>query len=131
MTTSSSQFGPEFVEVIIDSIIKGVEEATKFVVHLLWSTLLSYLKIHWLTVVIVLFSAFVVFTVKAMFGRWGSLGSFLYNFFYFGTLFVVGLIWGPEIFLGDFFKAICVAILYPVCYFLVGYILDKMKIYKK
>jgi hypothetical protein len=60
-----------------------------------------------------------------MMGRWGSLGSLLYNFFYFGTLYIIGLLWGPEIFVDDLFNAACAVVLYPACYLLVGYILER------
>ena len=100
------------------------------VTHLLWSILISFLKANWLTALIILFAAFVVLTIKAGLGRWGPLGSLLYNVLYFGVLFVIGLIWGPEIFLDDFFKVVCVVILYPICFRLVGYMLDKMGVRK-
>lgn len=38
------------------------------------------------------------------------------------VLFVIGLIWGPEVFVSDLFKAACAAILYPV-YLVVGLII--------
>jgi len=64
-------------------------------------------------------------TVRAVTtGRWGWLGSVLYNYLYFGTLFVIGLIWGPEIFANDYFE-IALVILYIVCFSLVGVILTK------
>lgn len=105
---------------------KAAEDGAKQAAHMLWSALLSFLAAHWLAVMFGLFIVFIVVTLKAMMGRWGSLGSFLYNFFYFGILFVVGLIWGPEVFLGNFFGAACAIILYPVCYWLSGVVMDRM-----
>ncbi len=131
MTSTTPSFGPEDTKHLIDLLIKGVEDGTKMAAHILWSALMSFLKDHWLAVMGGLFVVFVIVTFKAMLGRWGSLGSFLYNFFYFGILLVVGLIWGPEVFLGDFFKAACTIILYPVCYFIVGLILDKMGVKRR
>jgi hypothetical protein len=63
-----------------------------------------------------------------MMGRWGGLGSFLYNFFYFGILLVIGLISGSEVFVDDYFNVACAIILYPICYVLSGMILDKMRV---
>lgn len=93
---------------------------------MLWGVLMGFLSVNWFWVLLVLFVLFIFVTLKAMMGRWGSLGSFLYNFFYFGTLFVIGLIWGPGIFVNDYFNAACATILYPICYVLVGVTLDKM-----
>jgi len=110
------------------SLPKMFEAALLKDATMLWGVLLNFLKIHWLFIAVFIFIAFVAVTVKAMFGRWGSLGSFLYNFFYFGTLFVLGLIFGPCIFLNDWFNAACAIILYPICYWLVGRILLKTRI---
>lgn len=125
MATSTIPFGTDDFKQMLDSISRGVEDGTKQAVHILWTTLLSNLTAHWLVIIIILFAVFVALTLKAMMGRWGSLGSFIYNFLYFGTLLIIGLIWGPDVFLGDFFKAACTAILYPVCYLITGYILER------
>ena len=125
MATSTIPFGIDDFKQMLDSISRGVEDGTKQAVHILWTALLSNLTAHWLVIIIILFAVFVALTLKAMMGRWGSLGSFIYNFLYFGTLLIIGLIWGPNVFLGDFFKAACTAILYPVCYLITGYILER------
>jgi hypothetical protein len=117
---------PDQLTQLLDSLKKATADGISWAVHVLWSATLSSLRANWKAVIILLFVAFVVFTIKAMMGRWGSLGSFLYNLFYFGTLFIIGLIWGPDVFLGDLFKAACTAILYPICYLLAGYVMDKM-----
>jgi len=113
------------ISVMIDTLFKGVETATQQVARVLWSALLSFLTAHWLVVIIAIFVIFVLVLLKAMLGRWGSLGSFLYNFFYFGVLFVIGLIWGPEVFVNNIFNSAVAIILYPVCYFITGLILEK------
>jgi len=118
--------GPDDFKKIIDSMNKAVDDGTRQAAQMLWAALLSYLTAHWLVITIILFVLFVMLTLKAMLGQWGSLGSFIYNVLYFGTLLVIGLIWGPNIFLGDFFKAMCTAILYPICYLITGYILEKI-----
>jgi hypothetical protein len=125
MTPTSVPFGPDFSKYMIDMVLNAADEAAKEVARLLWSALLSFLAQHWLAAMGLLFLVFVFATLKAMMGRWGTLGSVLYNFIYFGILFIIGLIWGPEVFLNDFFKAACAVILYPICYLAVGIILDK------
>jgi hypothetical protein len=126
MTTSTSAFDPNISVQMVDMIKTSMESSMKMVANIMWSTLLSYLAAHWMATILTLFVVFVFVFIKAKLGRWGSLGSFLYNFFYFGTLFVIGLIWGPGVFLGDWFKVACTALLYPICYFLSGYVMEKM-----
>lgn len=127
MPTTTSPLGPDFAKDFISFFFSAIEVATKHNLRLTWDmVLIPFLREHWMLVIAGLFVAFVLVSLKAMAGRWGSLGSFLYNFFYFGTLFVVGLIWGPEVFAGDMFKFACTALLYPVCYILSGVVMDKM-----
>jgi len=52
------------------------------------------------------------------------LGSVLYNYFYFGILFVITLIFGPDVFANDWFK-IVLFIIYVVCFISVGKLLKK------
>jgi hypothetical protein len=126
MTTSTTGFGPDEFKKLIDALNKAVEDGTSQAAHMLWSALLSFLAAHALAVMIILFVVLVVAMLKAMMGRWGTLGSVIYNFLYFGILFVIGLIWGPDVFVSDFFHAACTLMLYPVCYAITGYILDKI-----
>jgi len=112
-------------DTVVALLLESIEQETKDAANMLWGWLLAYLAEHWLVIGLILFGVFVLVTIKAMFGRWGALGSFLYNFFYFGTLFVIGLIWGPEVFVSNWFGFFTALILYPVCYLLVRLVLDK------
>jgi hypothetical protein len=129
MTTSTGGFDPNIPHQLFDMLEASIASGTKMAANIMWSSLLSYLAAHWIATILTLFVVFVFVFVKAKLGRWGSLGSFLYNFFYFGTLFIIGLIWGPEVFLGDWFKVACTALLYPICYFLSGYLMEKMGVF--
>lgn len=124
-TSSSSSSSLDFPKQVVNMMIDSFEKANMQAVHMLWNALMIFLSQHWVFVFLVLFAILIFTTLKAMLGRWGSLGSVLYNFLYFGTLFIVGLIWGPELFISDIFNATCTIILYPVCYTIVGIILDK------
>lgn len=106
----------------LDAFDGGIRQAT----HILWSFLLSSLKEHWLILMFVLFILILMATIKAMMGRWGSLGSVVYNLLYFGALLIVGLVRGPEVFISDFFTIFTAIILYPICYMITGAILDKL-----
>lgn len=131
MTASSTPLGVDFPKQIVEMFANVLGEETRQVARVLWGMLTNFLSTHWLAVLLVLFVVFVAVTLKAMMGRWGSLGSFLYNFIYFGVLLIVGLIWGPEVFVGDYFKVACAVVLYPICYWVVGLILDKMGVRRR
>lgn len=101
-------------------------EAPKEVANILWyQVLIPTLKEHWLSIGVLFFIVFIIVTLKAMMGRWGSLGSFLYNLLYFSVLFIIGLIKGPEVFVSDWMNFFTALLLYPACYWIVGWILDK------
>lgn len=109
--------------------IRVVSEETPKAYRMLWDNLLMpFLVQNWAWIILMLFIVFTYVSIKAFMGRWGSLGSFLYNLLYFGILFIVGLIWGPEVFAGDFFSLVCTAVLYPACYWASGFIMEKMNV---
>lgn len=131
MSATSTPMGSDFPRQMIDLLFNAIKEGNKQAARMLWTGLQSLLSQHWLLFIGVLFLVFVAVTFTAMMGRWGSLGSFLFNFLYFGTLYVIGLIWGPEIFVNDIFNAVCTVILYPVCYLVVGSILAQTGIKRR
>ena len=97
------------------------------VVHGAWDYLLLILSHHLTPILLLIFVLFVVTITKTMMGRWGAFGSFLYNFLYFGILFIIGLIWGPEVFVSDVFNLACTVVLYPICYFATGVVLNRFR----
>lgn len=128
MNASSTAVGTDYPKEMVEMMIQSSEGGSKWAARMLWDVLITFLVENWVWVFLGLFAVFILVSFKATLGRWGSLGSFLYNFFYFGTLFVFGLIWGPEIFTEDIFNAACAVILYPICFFLVRFILDKTRL---
>lgn len=126
MNSTSTPLGADFPKQVVELLLNAIDEGTKQAARMLWNILTIFLSEHWLAVLLVLFVVFIAVTLKAMMGRWGSLGSFLYNFLYFGILLIIGLIWGPEVFVDDYFNATCVVILYPVCYLVTGIIIKKI-----
>ena len=122
-STSTPPFGPDFVKELISLMMQKIEESTKQTYHMMWDVMMNYLAQHW---VAVLFAVFVIAFVRAFVtGRWAMLGSVVYNYLYFGTLFVVGNIFGADLFANDYFKIILV-ILYVVCFILTGKFLTKI-----
>lgn len=102
----------------------GEETAKTF--RMFWDIGMNYLAEHWIAVIVGLSLVFIVALVRAFItGRWAMLGSVVYNYLYFGTLFIIGLIFGPELFANDYFK-IFLAVLYVTCFILTGRFLQKI-----
>ena len=122
MSTSSNIF--------LEEMIKGLpgmfEKASKEATILIWSVIKSLLIEWWLLILVILFIFLIIAITKSLFGKWGMLGSLLYNVIYFGILLLVVLIWGPEVFVNDYFSLATAVILYPIIYLVVGLILAKL-----
>lgn len=128
MPHATSTIPPEVLDFPY-KLLEAFDKAQKQVTLASWDYLISFLSKHWFSVGAFLFVIFVISFIWALLGRWGILGSVLYNYLYFGTLFVFGLVFGPEIFTGFFIKIFCI-ILYVVCFLLVGNILEKLGLKK-
>jgi len=122
VTSTTTILGPDFVKELIPQMLQDFDEATKQAYRMIWNILVTFLWQHWIAVIVVLGLILIAAFLRALTGRWGMLGSVLYNYFYFGALFIIGLIWGPEVFANDYFKLVLV-ILYIVCFLFVGWIL--------
>lgn len=126
ISTSTPQFGPDFVKEIPSWMLGRFAEETAKAFRMFWDIGMTYLSEHWVAILGWLFVIFVFALVRAFVtGRWAMLGSVVYNYLYFGILFLVGLIWGPEVFANDYFK-IFLAILYGVCFWATGRFLKKI-----
>ena len=109
----------------LQQMLQSIDQGTRNGYRMAWDVYMSLLARHWLVVTIILSAILIIALVRAFAGYWGMLGRVLYNYLYFGTLFVIGLIKGPEVFVSEYFEIICAIILYPVCYFVVGVILER------
>jgi|GEM_PF-1071380 len=127
MNATTTLFGPKFAEMII----KAKEDGEKTGARMYWDILMSILSKHLTSILIFLAIILIVAIIEAARGRWGMLGKVLYNYLYFGILFIVGSIFGPEIFVSSWFSIACTAALYPFCYWLVGIILTKLGLIKR
>lgn len=125
MIATTTLLSNNFPKWIVSSFFQTFEEGSKLACKILWNFLILFLRQNWLTVLIFIFIIVIISTIKAFSGYWGILGSVLYNIFYFGILFTLGLIFGPEIFVSNWYEPFCIIILYPFCYFIVGVILRK------
>lgn len=126
MPTSTPQFGPDYVKELIPWLVQQVGVATAKAFRMIWDIGMTYLAQHWVAVLAGLLIIFVIALIRAFLtGRWAMLGSVVYNYLYFGALFLIGTIWGPEVFANDYFK-ITLAILYVTCFILTGKFLNKI-----
>ena len=125
ISTSTPQFGPDFLKDFTPWMIEQFGIATAKVFRMLWDIGMTYLAQHLVVVLSGLLVLFLFTLVRAVItGRWGMLGSIIYNYLYFGTLFIIGSIWGPEVFANDYFK-IVLLLLYITCFIITGKILRK------
>ncbi len=114
-----------FAQDLINNILSTYDVLLRKIYHLAWDIFMSTIKEHWLLILSILFGILIISIIIALMGRWGFFGSLMYNYLYFGVLFILGLIKGPEVFLNEYFEFFCILLLYPVCYKIVGIILDK------
>lgn len=121
---------PEFVKDIMNTALKVVDDQKKEIAKICWENLLLFLAQHWIQIIMILFIILVISFIKALSGQWGMFGSVLYHYLHIGVLFIIGLIWGPEIYLNIFFGLINL-IIYLYSFKLVGKILDKLGLRRK
>lgn len=125
-TTTTPTFGPDFVRELVPWMIQQFGIATAKAFRMIWDIGMTYFVQHWIAVLIGLFAIFIFALLRAFAtGRWAMLGSVTYNYLYFGTLFIIGLIFGPELFANDYFKIVFV-ILYITCFIFTGKFLSKI-----
>lgn len=125
MTGTSTPFGPDFYKSLVDMMMQASAEGTKIAVEMIWNALIYFLIHDWVLVLalITFFLAIAIFEFLLT-GRWAMLGSVLYNYIYYGFLFLLGSIFGPDIFANDWIDLI-LFIVYAISFTLVGVILNK------
>lgn len=123
--STTSPLGNDFAKQLVTSFLDAIDQGTRQAYRMIWDGINQFLVEHWGWVIIGLI-AILAFSIVEYFitGRWAMLGSVLYNYLYFGTLFVITLIFGPEVFANDWFKLV-LFVIYVVCFILVGKLLRK------
>lgn len=125
MTATSTPFGQEFYKSLIDQMFQAVDFGTKMAAHMLWDGLINFLVHDWLLVLGILTFFLLISIIEfVLTGRWAMLGSVLYNYLYYGILFLIGLIFGPEIFTNDW-ADLLFFIVYAISFTWVGIILTR------
>lgn len=102
----------------------ATQQGMEMGVRMAWDRFFSpLLKEHWLAVILVTVSLFVFAIIKAKMGQWGSLGSFLYWFFYAMFVLPICWFWDPAILVSDVYHMLYLLALWPLCYWLSGRIM--------
>lgn len=126
MPTSTQPFGPDFIKEIVPWMIEQSGIAAAKAARMFWDIGMGIFIQHWISILVFLFIIFVIALIRAFVtGRWAMLGSVVYNYLYFGVLFFIGLIFGPETFTNDYFK-IFLVVLYIACFIFTGRFLRKI-----
>jgi hypothetical protein len=88
--SSTSPLGPDFIKQTIDLLTSGIAQATAHWYRVFWDIFIAFLFQHWFATFIVLVAVFLYALARYLItGRWAVLGSVLYNYFYFGILFLI------------------------------------------
>lgn len=124
-TNAIPQLGPEFWKYIIDTVLKAMDDSKMEAIQILWGHLLSFLSIHWGIALLYLTGLLILSFIIALVGRWGMFGSVAYHYLHLGTLFIIGLIFGPNIFANNYFELLNLVI-YICSFRAVGVIIDSL-----
>jgi len=122
---NASSTNPLYLPEQVVLMFKGlIDEIPKESARLIWSVVTQILFYHWASIMGIFVSLLIVFLIKAIIGEWGSLYSLTYWTLYAVIVFIVGLIWGPEVLVSDIYHIIYLIVLYPICYHSVARIWD-------
>jgi len=128
MISTTTPFGSDFYKDLVHMIFQAIDDGTKMAVHMLWDVLIYFLVHDWPLVLGILTFFLVIAVIEWLTtGRWAMLGSVLYNYFYYGILFLIGLIFGPDIFTNDW-ADLLFFVVYAVSFTWVGILLTRIGI---
>lgn len=126
--STTTGFKADLYKDLLTPLRDSIEEGTKHAYRMLWDVFIDLLISHWLLVLsflgVILLAAFVRYVVT---GRWAVLGSVLYSYFFWGTMFLIGFSFGPEVYANDYFPIVSL-VLWPISYLAAGSILWRIGI---
>jgi len=125
-----SPIAESFLEDFTESFINNIQETIKRGYQGIWNALISFLINNWLLILILLIAVFIVAVIVAFSRGPRLLYKVIYNYLYFGIIFIIGLVYGSDIFVNNYFSLICIIVLYPACYLLTRLISEKIGIKK-
>lgn len=117
----------DFPKGIALRFLNTMEEATKDAYRQIWNMAQEVISNHFWTIVMILGVIFLLALLNFIITRrWGWLGSVIYNYLYFGLLYIYTLIFGPDIFANDWIKVI-LFLVYIICYTITGILLRRIR----
>lgn len=119
-------FPPDFAEKIFAGVWAIYEKALRDAGQQMLDLVLNFIKDNFFLIAGVLMFVFLFLSIKAVYGKWAELGSFLFNCIYHGTLLLGGKIFGVDLFFNDWYDPFCIYVLNPICFHIVGYILRNL-----
>jgi hypothetical protein len=126
MGSSTAIFPTDYAVQMAPWLMKTVSEAEAFDAKLIWDVTVPVLLHYWFVVFIILALVLLYALLFALTTRrWRILGRVLYSYLHLGILFVIGLIWGPAIYVNDYFEIINFLV-YAFSFEVVGIIVKKM-----
>lgn len=114
----------DFIKEMPSWLLNTIQEALLKDIKIFWNWGISYLSDHLWLVIAILLIVLVYAVFRALMGHWWVLGSVLYTYLYWGSVLIIGLVFGPEIFTTTYID-IGLFILYILCFIAVGKILNK------
>jgi hypothetical protein len=124
--STTTPFDSTYLTQIFEYLTNAIKEQTLVFIRIIWENALHLLATHFIAIFLSILGLLIFALVLALItGRWALFGSLLYNVLYFSVLLIIGLIWGPDAFASDWFDVVRTIAIWPVCYWIVGIVLDK------
>lgn len=118
-TLQISDLPKQMVQTLFDSVEKG----TIWAYRIIFDSIKKFIAINWKAFVIFLIVVLLIAVSDYLLTRkWRTLGRVLYSYIYWGTIFLIALLFGPEIFANDFVD-ILLFIIYIISFLFVGKLL--------
>lgn len=106
MDFSTTTIATELPKQVALGLINAIDEGSKQFARTAWSFAISVLSEHWLLIMGIFAGLLLIFFLFALVGEWGSLYSLTYWTLYAVIVLIVGLIFGPETFVNDWYHPI-------------------------
>ncbi len=123
-------FSADFPKELVSWFLNALDESTRRAYKMIWTIVKELLIKNWMSLSgLLLFILFLSFLFCKITKTWGTFASILYHYLYLGFLLLIVLIFGPEVFASNYFN-IVLALLYGLCFYLVGVFVKKIHLRK-
>jgi hypothetical protein len=115
---------PNFTKQIVNMFLSIIPNGTIWAFKLVFGIIKTFVFSNLIAVTIILLVVLAYAVLMALMGEWWILGKVLHKYLYWGSGFIIALIWGPEVFTGTYMD-LWLYILSIICFIVVGIILNK------